>query len=112
MTNLFCLKSKNLHPACLIYDGVCICKENYVGETKRNVENQWEEHSVINKIYEPLDILKSNQTHAFAWNSLMTGLIRDCVRKNLKAAFKAPSRPSLNEQINWKKLPLFRNSIT
>ena len=42
----------------------------------------------------------------------MTGLIRDCVRKNLKAAFKAPSRPSLNEQIDWKKLPLFRNSIT
>ena len=37
MRNLFRLKSKNLHPACAIYEGVCTCKENYIGETKRNI---------------------------------------------------------------------------
>ena len=40
--NLFHLKSKNPHPACAIYEGVCACKENYIGETKRNVEIRWE----------------------------------------------------------------------
>ena len=44
MRNLFCLKSNSLHPACIIYEGVCSCKENYIGETKRNVEIRWEEH--------------------------------------------------------------------
>ena len=38
MRNLFRLKSKNPHPACVIYEGICKCKENYIGETKRNVE--------------------------------------------------------------------------
>ena len=44
MRNLFRLKRKNPHPACSIYEGVCICKENYVGETKQNVEIRCEVH--------------------------------------------------------------------
>ena len=65
LRNLFHLKSKNPHPACVIYEGICTCKENYIGETKRNVEIRWEEHSDINKISEPSRHLKSNPTHAF-----------------------------------------------
>ena len=38
MRNLSCLKNNNPHPACAIYEGVCTCKVNYIGETKRNVE--------------------------------------------------------------------------
>ena len=38
MRNLFRLKRKNPHPACAIYEGVCTYRENYVGDTKRNVE--------------------------------------------------------------------------
>ena len=40
MKNLFHLKSKNPHPACVKYEGNYIgtCKVNFVGETKRNVE--------------------------------------------------------------------------
>ena len=65
MRNLFRLKSKNPHPACAIYEGVCTCKENYIDESKRNVEIRCEEHSDINKISEPSRHLKSNPTHAF-----------------------------------------------
>ena len=65
MRNLFPLKSKNPHLACVIYEGICTCKENYIDETKRNVEIRWEEHSVINKIFEPSRHLKSNLTHEF-----------------------------------------------
>ena len=49
MRNLFHLKSKNPHPACPIYKGVCTC----------------EEHLDINKICEPSRQLKSNPIHAF-----------------------------------------------
>ena len=42
---LFQLKDKSLHPACKIYEGICICGEKYIGETKRNVEIRWIEHN-------------------------------------------------------------------
>ena len=42
---LFHLKDKSLHPACKIYEGICICGEKYIGETKRNVEIRWMEHN-------------------------------------------------------------------
>ena len=112
LRSLFCLKSKNPHPACTIYEGVCTCKENYIGEAKWNVEIWWDERSDINKISEPSRHLKSNPMHAFTWKVLMTASINDRVRKNLEASFIAVSRPSLNEQIDAKKLLLFQNSVT
>ena len=110
--NLFRLWNKNPHPAGAIYEGVCTCKENYTGETKRNVEIRWQEHSDINKISELSRNLKSNPTYAFAWKVLMTAPINDRVRRNLEVSFIALSRPSLNEQVDWKKLLLFRNGVT
>ena len=112
MRNLFRLKSKNPHPPCVIYEGICTYKENYVGETKRYVEIRWEEHSDINKISEPSRHLKSNPTHTFTWKVLMAAPINDRVRKNLEASFIALSRLSLNEQIDPKKPHLFRNGVT
>ena len=41
----------------------------------------------------------------------MTGPFNDRVRKKLEASFIALSRPSLNEQIDAKKLLLFRNGV-
>ena len=34
---LFKLKSNNPHPSCVIYEGVCVCKQTYIGETRRNI---------------------------------------------------------------------------
>ena len=42
----------------------------------------------------------------------MAAPINDRVRKSLEASFIALSRPSLNEQIDPKKLLLFRNGAT
>ena len=50
--------------------------------------------------------------HAFTWKVLMTASINDRVMKNLEASFIAVSRPSLNKQIDAKKLLLFQNSVT
>ena len=32
MRNLVHLRSINLHPACVIYEGICTCKENHIGK--------------------------------------------------------------------------------
>ena len=42
----------------------------------------------------------------------MAAPINDRVRKNLEASFTALSRPLLNEQIDSKKLLLFRKCVT
>ena len=34
MRNLVHLKSKNLHPAYVIYKGICVSNDNYIGATK------------------------------------------------------------------------------
>ena len=65
---MFRLKSKNPHSACVILEGVCTCKDNYISETKQNVEMRWEDHKNMNKISEPSRYLKSNPTHVFTWN--------------------------------------------
>ena len=44
MRNLFRLKSKNRYATCVIYEEICTCKENYIGETKQNVEIQTLRH--------------------------------------------------------------------
>ena len=107
MGDLFRLNNKNPRLACAIYEGACTNKANYMGETKRNVEIRWEEHSDIKTISEPSRYLKSNPTHAFTWKALITAPINDRVKRNLEASFIALSRPSLNEQIDSKKLLLF-----
>ena len=95
MRNLFHLKIKNPHLFCAICEGVCTCKENYVGETKRNVKIRWEGYLNINKISEPSRHLKNNPTHALTWKALMTAPVNDRGKKNLKALFIAHKRPSL-----------------
>ena len=82
-----------------------------VSISKQNVESWLEEHSDINKTSGPSRHLKSNPTHAFTWNVLMTAPINDGVRKNLEAPFIARSGPLLNEKIDSKKLLLFRNGV-
>ena len=102
MRDVFDLQSKNPYPDCIIYQGICTCKENYIGEKKQNVAIRQEEHSDVKKISEP----SSNPTHAFSWKVLMAAPINDQVRKNLEASFIALSSSSLNEQIDSKKLLL------
>ena len=46
---LFKLKSRNPHPSCVIYEGVCSCQESCIGETVRNVETRWQEHEDTQK---------------------------------------------------------------
>ena len=109
---LFKLKDRNPHPSCVIYEGVCSCGTSYIGETKRNVEVRWSEHNDIRKDSEPAKHLKDNINHFFTWNILMPASIKTRLRKNLEASIIAFKRPHLNEQLEFKKLMLFRNGVT
>ena len=64
--SLFSLKDKNPYPSCQIYEGVCICGENYIGETIRNVIYQ-----DLRKDSEPAKHLGENPQHPFTWKTLM-----------------------------------------
>ena len=44
MENMLHLKSKNQHSVCVIYEGICTFKDNYIAKTKWDVEIWWEEH--------------------------------------------------------------------
>ena len=110
---LFRLKSKNPHLACKIYQGVCdVCEMTYIGETKRNVEVRWEEHNDPKGKSEPASHLKNNPTHSFTWSVFMNASQNTRVRKNLEASVVAFLKPKLNNQLESKKLVLFRHGVT
>ena len=110
--NLFSLKSRNPHPAGKIYLGVCSCNETYIGETKRNVEIRWGEHDDPRKASEPAKHLYQNPSHRFSWSIIMNASKNARIRKNLEASWVALKKPSLNNQVDSKKLILFRHGVT
>ena len=64
---LFSAKDKNPHPSCKIYEGVCSCGKNYIGETGRNVITRWQEHENTKLNSEPAKHLRKFPNHKFAW---------------------------------------------
>ena len=106
------MKDKKLYPACKIYDGVCECGEDCIGETKRNSITRWTEHDNATKDSEPARHLSKHISHAFTCELLCHVSKKTDIRKNLEAIFFALLKPSLNEQKNFERLILSRNGIT
>lgn len=110
--SLFQLKDKNPYPSLLIYKGTCTCGEEYIGETKRNAQDRWAEHeNVDNRGSEPAKHLKKNNGHHFNWIILSKAPSGERDRKNLEAYFIILEKPSLNNQVKFNDLILFRNGI-
>ena len=109
---LFSLKSKNPYPSCKIYLGTCSCGNSYIGETKRNTAVRWSEHNDPRGKSEPAKHLAQNPNHAFTWQVLLTAPQNARLRKNLEASMVAIYKPKLNNQVDSKKLTLFRYGVT
>ena len=109
---LFHLKDKSLHPACKIYEGICICGEKYIGETKRNVEIRWMEHNTPSDKSNPAKHRRDNTDHSFTWKAICNAPNRKLAPKILEAYFISTMKSSLNDKIDSDLLHLFRNGIT
>ena len=108
---LFKLKKRNPHPACVIYEGVCVCEQKFIRETGRNVELWWEEHEDISKDSVPAKHLKENWSHNFSRKVLFTVPENKRIPKILTVCEIALKRPSLKKQTESKKLMLFCNGL-
>ena len=109
---LFSLKSKNPHPSCKIYEGICSCRSSYIGETKRNTEVRWNQHNDPKGKSEPAKHLYNNPSHEFSWSILLSASRNRRVRRNLEASVVTLKMPDLNNQTDSKKLTLFRYGVT
>ena len=83
---LFKLKSRNLHPSCVIQEGVCSCQEPQIGETVRNVEIWWQEHEDTQKDSELAKHLKNNPIHLFSWKVPFPALSNRRIGQNMEAS--------------------------
>ena len=99
--SLFCLKDKNPHLACKIYEGICSCSANYIGETKRNVETRWNELENPNNNSESAIHLRKFPDHKFDWKIHLTAPISAKLHKNFESSMIVLKEPSLNEQLNF-----------
>ena len=106
------MKDKNPHPACKIFESIFSCSANYIGETKRSVETRWNEPENPNKDSEPATHLRKFPDHKFDWKIFLTVPTNAKLRKILESSMIALKQSSLNEQLNFDKLILFRNGVT
>ena len=110
---LFQLKDKSLqlHPACKIYERICICVEKVFGETKRNGEITWMEHNTPSSKLNPAKHLRDNIDHSFSSKVICNAANRKLAHKILEAYFIATMKPRLNDKIDSDLLHIFRNGI-
>ena len=110
--SLFHLKDKNPHSAWKTYEGTCPCLGKYIDETKRNVEERWNEHQKPNKNSEPAKHLRDFPDHKLNWKRLPTGPTNSKLHKILESSMIVLKRRILNEQLHFDQLILFRNGVT
>ena len=70
------------------------------------------EHENPTKKSEPSQHIKRNIHHTFTWKILCNAPTKLRERKNLEASFISLMKPSLNDQVEFKVLTLFRNGVT
>ena len=61
---------------------------------------------------EPAIHRQQNPYHSFSWSVLMSASQNTRIRKNLEASIVAHCKPKLNNQLESKKLALFRHGVT
>ena len=79
---------------------------------QRNVETRWNEHENPNKYSELAKHLRNFPDHKFNWQILLTAPTNAKLRKIMESSMIALKQPSLNEQLDFDQLILFRNSVT
>ena len=82
----------------VIYKEDCSCGTLYIGETKHNVEDRWNELNSPTKSSEPSRHLWSNINHCFTYAVILNAPKIAKTRKSLEASYITLWKPDLNEQ--------------
>ena len=77
------MKDSCLHPARKIYYGVCSCRETYIGETMRNVENRQNKSNILSEQSNPF----KHYFHHFHCVVICNAPVKNFTRKILEACF-------------------------
>ena len=111
--SLFNNNDKVKHHSCVIYRGICSWGADYIGETIRNSEIRWNEHSAgKDENSDCVKHLNDHFDHEFQW-FLLSRASKNCLKRNILEAYHIKTRqPSLNNQMNSDVLNLFRNGVT
>ena len=91
---------------------MCICRETYIGETRRNAQIKWHDHEDPKKESEPAKHFRNHPDQSFSCQMLLSVPAKNHIRKTMKASLITLNRPTLNEQVESHRLLLFRNGIT
>ena len=65
VAKFFLLKDKSTHPSCKIYQGDCLCKDDYTGGIERQVATCWDEHDNPTQDSEAAHYLKNHLNRSF-----------------------------------------------
>ena len=79
------MKDKNPNSALKIYGGACSCSQNYIFETKINLEKQWNEHENPRKDSEPVKHLREFSDNKFNYKIHFTAPANARLRKILES---------------------------
>ena len=110
---LFNYKDKVSHCSCIIYKGICLCRADYIEETVRNAQLQWNAHeNGTDKNSKCAKHLNENDNYEFKWPILSLASKVSFKRKILEAYFIKMLNPILNNELNNDILTLFRNGVT
>ena len=112
--SLFKLKDDIKHRANVIYRGISKNnrEDSYIGETAQIVEQRWKQHEDLNLNSAPSKHLQENNSDGFDWEVISTSSTNWLRRKIHEALFICKYKPSLNIQVEHKKLILFKNGMT
>ena len=111
---LFKLKDQVQHKANVVYRGIGVNHpdETYIGETSQIATLRWDQHEDPSHNSAPSKYLQENPGEHFRWEILTTTSSNWLKRKIHEAHFIRKNNPSLNKQVEHKKLLLFRNGVT
>ena len=99
------------HVSSVVYEGICNCGKNHIGETRRNVTVRWNDmHNNIGKYSEPSKHLGQFAEHIFNCKILRRVLNRQ--RKIYEAYYVMCLRSTLNNQLLLTFLALFQDGVT
>ena len=105
--SLFPLKDRVKHLFCVIYEGKCLSRRRYIGETIRNSDIRCIEHESTTGKSEPAKHLADNKSHMFTWKVLASASLNFRKRKILEAFFITKLKPDLNDQTEHHALSIF-----